>query len=1366
MKKDGRDRVKKIICIIALFAALAAVCVALAIRLKNDRPKQDVPDITHSDETANSTDADMLHSETDSMPCPPDSTTAAIGTDRTETDILEPPDTTESTDPAPSTSPRPDETTESQPVTSDKSDETTGPPDLTSESPETYNEPGGTSESDSETDPPVPDHKTEEHTISVDFSKLAANEVPESANLSAYSYNNIKLATFNSETILAARDNGMPSYIIYKINSFGTVAEAVMKSYASVNDFKDVGNEFAVYVNGSPYFDTTDLSPVVSGMVGKAEHEWDLTAAARGMSECYVCIYFLNNSSFVDWIRFYTFEFSVTVFVSEEDAAPVEIVENRINTGAVPASVAARVAAGDSRIRLSGGAAGGNLTAETGTRSDRYAVINFKKRGSAAEFALDLSRPVPKSSAEPVVLAIREIHRENGEVLAYTVYVDGKAVYFRTYGQIASAPNVLYVLVPRSSISDLKNVSVKIVSEGTSVFSVSDITVYTRLFESVSAEGGDDRLGIYLHSAASIEKAKSHINDFKGYSYNLYRLGLLYKVDYMNSTADEAVSGINSLLGVAGAAGWDVQLMPTVYWGQPNMTDGQGGMMTDAKYHQIAFSSIDGKYYGTTPNRNSSVVWITSASSVLNSSFAAKIKNVFGRVAGIIGQSHANGSFDGRVAVVMEHGVCYKGPDSSTGVSYNELDCADVGPLMVALAKKDGVTLDPSDGLNRTEKLWMIKHHADYNQFLADAYNEALGSESILVSGGSVFYPVYQTADNVLTHGVQWTERAPSFGDALVSGWKSGVGTGMYSSSEDMWWDDARFYQYKAAYGRVGTVNFEVSYSQSHDLTGGRSLLRKAYELGFEYLTLFNDASSYGTAKIIRDLDGIGSEKASFTVNHYDVPVLDACFSRDAAVSDWENVYGVESAENVTLDTKNGVLRLENTGEPGSISFRVKAGGTFENGLKLHVESLAGGGTITVYAGGVSLGRTGTGSATNYVNKFVSADYDIRSESKGKSSFDVKIVLTGSATVRAVVASDTFGVASGQLNGVSLTRSEARTLTLVTEREALAGNMLQRYYVKAGGKDAVYRTAYDLILQGKYKTAYEFLSQCLSEALPARFTVDGEGYLGQLGIYAKAGGNWPIGVTVLSKGGMSASFSFFTGYSGTQSANSKITMTVSGLDKGTYRLSETSFNTYTLKKVSGGKIKAENGTAEFTVTVLYGSADSVAKHKTAAGRVVSTGGSTVTILSQDTNVSAYSPRAQFSFTKSCEFSRRAEGSDETLPEKPQAGDYVILTFGNDGRAVVKAEAVYGRATGEIVSYIPPDYSDPDTHNGLIVFGNGRTFELEYLSYTTSLTVDGATKYVRALTDDELAEILIGKTVSIEYCPEYYGNYFRVLKITA
>ena len=96
---------------------------------------------------------------------------------------------------------------------------------------------------------------------------------------------------------------------------------------------------------------------------------------------------------------------------------------------------------------------------------------------------------------------------------------------------------------------------------------------------------------------------------------------------------------------------------------------------------------------------------------------------------------------------------------------------------------------------------------------------------------------------------------------------------------------------------------------------------------------------------------------------------------------------------------------------------------------------------------------------------------------------------------------------------------------------------------------------------------------------------------------------------------------------------------------------------------------------------------------------------------------------------------------------------------------MSVESVYGRTIGVVTEYIRPDYSDPDTPNGLIRLAGGEIYEIEYLSFTTVIVADAANRYARTFTDEELGGLLVGKTVSVEYCPELYGEYMRALKIT-
>ena len=168
--------------------------------------------------------------------------------------------------------------------------------------------------------------------VSVDFAGMDPNESLTAEEIGAYEISNVKIAVFNSEgNILAAGQNGTPSYVIYKLSAGegNMIKTLTLKSYASVNDYvlEDIGhlagNVFKIFVGDKPEFDFENGTPVVEGMVGKKNHTWTLTNDVVGMEDAYVCLYFLNNSAHVDWVRFYSFAFSGTTKSVDETEPPV-----------------------------------------------------------------------------------------------------------------------------------------------------------------------------------------------------------------------------------------------------------------------------------------------------------------------------------------------------------------------------------------------------------------------------------------------------------------------------------------------------------------------------------------------------------------------------------------------------------------------------------------------------------------------------------------------------------------------------------------------------------------------------------------------------------------------------------------------------------------------------------------------------------------------------------------------------------------------------------------------------------------------------------------------------------------------------------
>ncbi|MBR5767512.1 MAG: hypothetical protein IKX86_02395, partial [Clostridia bacterium] len=130
------------------------------------------------------------------------------------------------------------------------------------------------------------------------------------------------------------------------------------------------------------------------------------------------------------------------------------------------------------------------------------------------------------------------------------------------------------------------------------------------------------------------------------------------------------------------------------------------------------------------------------------------------------------------------------------------------------------------------------------------------------------------------------------------------------------------------------------------------------------------------------------------------------------------------------------------------------------------------------------------------------------------------------------------------------------------------------------------------------------------------------------------------------------------------------------------------------------------------------------------------------------------------------FTRHADGSDEAVSQGPVTGDYAKLTFDGSGK-LISCESVYGEKSGVIKSFTPPDLTKPNSTNGLVEFDDGSVYEIEYQAYTTEITLDGSENArARTFTDAQLCALFRpGRKITITYCPEYYGEYQRILTVT-
>ncbi len=1024
--------------------------------------------------------------------------------------------------------------------------------------------------------------------------------------------------------------------------------------------------------------------------------------------------------------------------------------------------VADRMTAEDADLTLSGGATKTTLTAATGTLSDTYSVIRFAGKGATAAFTMNLSQPVPADGSSPILLQITEIHEPVTQAFGYTVYVDEKAVYFRTYEQIASAPNTYFVAVERSAISDLKKVEVKLISESATSFHVAGVVAYTDFYALMEQEDVYSKLGINFYSGTDTKKAVETIQSWPK-DFTMYETGIMLSLKYMNLNATEAAAALKEYLAAAEQAGTKLQIMSAMYWSNsPYSPDGLGGNFSDLKYSQVTYNSKLNVYAASTPNVYSNTQWVTTGSSVLNNAAVSKIRSFFSSFAQNLAFMRARNLQTQALDLVMEWGVCFKGFGTITGYEdYDAMDGADFHPELVAAAAKDGVTLSPQDGLSKAEKRWLTDWHAAYNQMLADAYIQAMGHDAVLVEGNSIDLPDTQTIDHIFSHNVQWINQNPSWGDLTISGWQSGVGDGFYSSSEDMFFDPVRFYQYKAAYGRTGCVNVEMAIHNPKGVI--QKLAKMAYQNGLEFLTLFNDKTEYHTANNLKEIDHLDNVAVE-APEHFDVNLLDVDFNRDAADLPLKNPAKGVTYENFNQQT--GSLVVADTSKPGVITLTLSDGQAFDNGLYMELYAIAEDSQVKLLAGENAGSLTDMGAGeyihhTDRFNSYLTTRYDLSAVCKGKNTCTVRIEITGNAPVRGFKVMRPFTQTTGQLNGLTTTYKQARLQNLWISQQAVTANQLEDYVEKNGGEDSISRLAQNLMNAGYYKTAYKLLAGEISQVLPAKYLVTGSGSLGRYPVSVQLSKEADrVQITLERFGKTEIVFSLVS------EKRQTVTLTFTALKNGKYVLEQDkeNANRFTLKPSSKGTIEARNGTA--TVEAIA-TVPEDPRYTTVTGRAYGNGGSTtIRVTVQDPAIANYAQYMEFMTSSTCVYTRRADGSDEATRGMARAGDFVTLTF-DSNNLVVKCEAVYGDKTGVIKSFTPPSMAQAGTSNGIIEFEDGTRFELENQAKTTNIILGGREFYARSKTAEQLAALFTpGKQIHITYCPEsYQGALPRILTVT-
>ena len=951
-----------------------------------------------------------------------------------------------------------------------------------------------------------------------------------------------------------------------------------------------------------------------------------------------------------------------------------------------------------------------NIETEMGGYRDRYAAATVKGKGSKLEFLV----PAP-AQGNDLLLEFQEIHTRRPDVFGYTVLVNGKEVYFRTYEEYGAGPNHFFVQVPKELVSGEEPIRVTLRSESSAPFSIANIWAYDGFNRNVAECEGVYR-PMALHGLKPVKEGDKPA--FESFS----PLGTLAIASYGSRDPEAGRNSlIKSLNADAAENEMSVWLVNGTAWGgKPNGPDGLGGYFSDPRYSLINYDAANGRFVPSWPGMWSNTAWPTLRDQNMNTFLEKRFQRMMDGHTEAIDRLKAQG-LKPNLVIVREWGPAI-GEISNTAIED---------------ARRDGINLAPSKGLDRKARLWMHRDGVRLWKDFAASTRRAVERDSVIVDKGNILLPETQLLDNLYSQpdfltdwpmeDLRWNAGQPGMVPGLWSSGEMGKGTE---------YRELAMYDYLRARGRLAMVNMERTI-----LKDDFSVLKKHYARGFEFMTLFNTYD--GDEKLVKAVDRCDNEPALPAI-HREPSILSLDFPRQKFFGP-ENT--IVSMENVSIEhaktfrageSRAPRLAVVDSAKPGEITYRLENSDTFTAALNLHLEgriSTVKGNSIEILAGNSpnDLAEIKTLTADDLPTPkrwmpHVTSDttVDLGAAMIGKKEYYLRFVINSpssrdAAFLMKIAVGTQWPRKSGYIGTNPLTSRDERIMQLWVQDRALASNMLEEYAKAAGITSAsdkssreaeIHHRAEDLINRGWYRTAYRLLAGEMSQILPARYVVRGGGTLGC----------WPVEVTLPSENDSvvarlldvspeKVAFSLKGDQAGQQ-----VTLAFPDLDpakKWTLKKSDGNIYEILTARATDPLLTMENGKVSITITLeQVPPTPQKSLPRQIVGRVLGWNKARITTDTQDLELMGNNDSMAIPVSKNVEVSRKADQlTDPKAGTAPDKLDRVALELDDKGE-VVKVDALYGRDRGRIKEFHAPVLIG-DLAIGGITLENGRRYEFNY-----------------------------------------------------
>ena len=1024
----------------------------------------------------------------------------------------------------------------------------------------------------------------------------------------------------------------------------------------------------------------------------------------------------------------------------------------------------------DATLSASGGVQAERLETEMGSFRDNYAVRTIPRKGEEITFDVPFA-PGTRS----LILEFQEIHNRRPDAFGYTVMVNGEDVYFRTYQELGAGPNHFFVEVPSKFLDVSSPLKVTLRHEGGGAFSIGKVWVYEDFFEKVaSAEGVLRPMGFMKSPDRIVEQEKDAGPKKRGPAADLQMFGKLRELysgfkDYAPVGVLQFAGGYGHVEPVKGREDLRAKIntaaevgVPglwlingTGWGGKPTGADGLGGYFSDIQYTYTDHDPRTGEYRASWPNMWANTPGAALRDPVMNDFLEKRFQQM---LEGLPEQ----------LAMLRLEGQ----PSSSMIIREFAPASGEISQAVIDSSARDGVKLDPVDGLSFEERLWLHRDAVNTWQEFSDSTVRAVGRDIVIVDQGKVLSPEEQLFDNLFAHPDFLTDKPMN--DPRWGGGQHGMAEGGLWSSGEMGegvnFRDIAMYDYLRARGKLAMINMERTI-----LKDDFSVMKRHYERGFQFLCFFN--SDPGDEKLIKKVDGISGDPVDPAV-HRQPSLLDVLVRRDFNAGPEDKVSAIRNVK------VHGSLRLavEDAGIPGELVYRLtNSGDPFSAGLALDVDgriSPGEGNRIEIFVGPSPDDMSKVATLTekelpdpDHWTPYMTSQHlvNLGNSMIGQKEAFLKLVFHADPVPDATFllslnVQTQWPRTSGYVTKPSLTKGQHRALQLWVQDRAMSDRLLKKYR-ELGGEDDFYREANDLHQRGWYRSAYQLLVSKISEVLPATYLVRGHGRLGRHPVSLQLASPEDRVFVTLEKAGPAEIIFSLDAVAGSQSG----TVTLENVDPG---------KKWTLRSLGGGRYAATTAAdgerpADGRVVLALDHKNPVASANklpsTLVARCLDLRKDRITVDTQDLALMNYASNMMLPLAKDVVSARRpaalVDAAEAAKGDLPQKYDEVTLSINEQGQ-VSRMDARYGYDKGRIKNFDPPSVIGRPS-NGVIELENGRRYGLMFdktmtLFDTVALQGSLVAYEIRALKD----ALKPGHDIVVRYTPvASKDNVPRALSVT-